>query len=272
MIVDFDHVTQIIRRVAAEEIMPRFQKLAAGDIMEKSPGDLVTTADIKAEFALTQHLKECLPNSHVIGEEAASRTPDILSLLSSSEPIWIVDPVDGTRNFTQGNNHFGSIVALIYRHQVIGGWIHDPVRDQTAVIRKGEGVTLNNTPITVSFPEIFEELIIRLNLTDRKAVSSQAPILTNLQPRHGACAHDYLSFLSGKTHAVHFKGTLYPWDHAAGCLMMKELGFYLKLIRPDQITLDYAPHVHPQTRLLITPTEKFWQPLNTLLTPKETAA
>ena len=72
-----ERVSQLIRRVAAEAILPRFRALQSDDIEEKSPGELVTTADREAEALLTRGLLELLPASAVLGEEAASVQPEL---------------------------------------------------------------------------------------------------------------------------------------------------------------------------------------------------
>jgi 3'-phosphoadenosine 5'-phosphosulfate (PAPS) 3'-phosphatase len=72
---DIDQVAAIIRETAAEEVLPRFRELAAHDIHEKAPGDLVTTADLAVERVLTRRLAELVPGSAVVGEEAVHHDP-----------------------------------------------------------------------------------------------------------------------------------------------------------------------------------------------------
>lgn len=269
MKIDFDHIAQIIREVAAQEILPRFQKLAIGDIMEKSPGDLVTTADIKAEFALSKRLKEHLPASQIIGEEAASRHPDILSILDGDDPVWIIDPVDGTRNFTQGNDRFATILALAHKKTIIAGWIYDPFRNHMAMAELNNGVSLNNQAVLFDKSFNLNDLSLKLNLTDRKILSQNSCDFTLINHRYGSCAHDYLSFLRGETQGIQFKGNLYPWDHAAGSLMLNEMGFHLRTLSPNNEINIYTPFVHNNTRLLVAPTEEQWHSLNTALTQSD---
>ena len=64
---DIDGVTEIIAAVGREEILPRFRALAAGDIREKGPGDLVTVADEASEARLAAALTDLLPGSVVVG-------------------------------------------------------------------------------------------------------------------------------------------------------------------------------------------------------------
>ncbi|MBV8535357.1 MAG: inositol monophosphatase, partial [Alphaproteobacteria bacterium] len=94
-----EDVALIIRRVAEEQVLTRFRRLADHEIREKAPGNLVTIADTEAELALTSALMALLPGSLVVGEEAVALDPAVLDQLAGDEPVWIIDPVDGTMNF-----------------------------------------------------------------------------------------------------------------------------------------------------------------------------
>src|SRR5215831_11049818 len=128
-------VTALIEETAALEILPRFQKLAAGEIREKSPGDYVTVADEAAEAHLSPRLTALLPGSLVLGEEAAA-----------------VDPIDGTGNFAAGRPGFAVMVALIRSDAVVAGWIHDPIGGRTAVAAAGEGAWIGECRLKVASP------------------------------------------------------------------------------------------------------------------------
>src|SRR5258707_9780751 len=99
MLVDSARIERLSAEIAAEELMPRFEKLEAGDVSEKSPGDLVTIADVATERRLTPALLDALPGSRVVGEEAAAADPRILDQPLGDEPGLGVDPIDGTANY-----------------------------------------------------------------------------------------------------------------------------------------------------------------------------
>src|SRR5262245_54483812 len=131
--IDLNAVDDVIRAVAAEHILPRFRRLATHEIREKGPGNLVTIADTEAEHALTARFREYLPGSVAVGEEAVATDPLVLDRLSGEAPAWILDPVDGTMNFTRSIPRFAVMVALSVRATVQAGWIHDPVTGETAM-------------------------------------------------------------------------------------------------------------------------------------------
>ena len=133
--VDPDKIAQIIREVAAEKITPRFRQLEKHEISTKSgPTDLVTIADLEAEEDLTRIFKDILPGSHVIGEEAVSKGSVDLSAIGTEEGyVWVIDPVDGTLNFAEGNEKFGTIVTLVKNGVTVQGWILDVPKDRIAI-------------------------------------------------------------------------------------------------------------------------------------------
>src|SRR5271168_2971050 len=96
---DIDAVTAIIREVAEEHILPRFRNLKSADIAFKIGDDPVTIADKEAESALSARLSSLLKGSKVVGEEAFAANPRVLESFSGESPVWIIDPIDGTRNF-----------------------------------------------------------------------------------------------------------------------------------------------------------------------------
>ena len=102
MMIDMDHVSGLIRAAVEAKILPRFRNLAAGDVAQKGPNDPVTIADIEAEEMLSRLLLETYPGTLVVGEELVSREPATLDALLGDTPVWVIDPVDGTLNFSEG--------------------------------------------------------------------------------------------------------------------------------------------------------------------------
>ena len=136
---DIDSVTDTLCVTAAEEILPRFRRLGRGDVRQKGPGDPVTVVDEAAEARLTEALTGLLPGSVVVAEESAARDPSVLDRLNGGAPVWIIDPLDGTNNFTQGRARFVVIVALAQGGRTLAAWIHDPINSVTATAVAGQG-------------------------------------------------------------------------------------------------------------------------------------
>lgn len=86
----------LLRRVSQTAILPRYRKLADGEIEAKAPGDVVTVADHEAEAILTEALASIEPGIPIVGEEAAHADASVQEALTGD--CWIIDPLDGTRN------------------------------------------------------------------------------------------------------------------------------------------------------------------------------
>lgn len=137
---DLTEVEAAVRAAAAAEIMPRFRQLAAHEIVEKNgPHDLVTTADRLAEEHLTAALSRLLPGSVVVGEEAVHADPEVYGALGGDAPVWIVDPVDGTRQFVRGEPGFCTLVALAHHGETLASWTYAAALDEMAVAVRGRG-------------------------------------------------------------------------------------------------------------------------------------
>ena len=144
---DIDAVTALIVRCADELILPRFGQLRAEDVTSKAtdtdPDDLVTIADAEAEERLTAGLRALAPEAPVLAEEAAHGNPGLLRLMESDGPLWLVDPLDGTRNFARGDDRFGTIVAWVVGGLTRAGWIVLPARREIFVAEAGSGAFRN---------------------------------------------------------------------------------------------------------------------------------
>jgi len=151
--VDLERVANIVREVAEAVILPRFRNLKAGEVRTKtSARDFVTIADLEAERMLTGALTALLPGSCVVGEEGVAADKSQLDLLQGEAPVWVLDPVDGTANFTEGNPSFAVMVALVRQGETLAGWIHDPLGNRTAMAKKGAGAWMHGERLTVASP------------------------------------------------------------------------------------------------------------------------
>ena len=224
---DSDKVVAAIREAAEEDILPRFQRLESHEISEKNPGEVVTIADIEAELRLTRLLSEIVPGSAVVGEEAVSKDPDILKRLQGAGPAWLVDPVDGTGNFAEGRPVFGIIVCYLVDGIARAGWIHDPCANKTAIAMAGEGGWYDGERLKPAAPVPFEQMIGTLNYSwfphDRRESVRRAARRFKDIHNYRCAAHDYLALARGKKHFSLYR-RLWPWDHAAGVLLLAEAG------------------------------------------------
>lgn len=259
---DRDAVIGVIREAAAAEIMPRFRRLGEGDITEKSPGNLVTTADLESERRLSRALRELAPGSVAVGEEGVERDPESLRALSREAPVWIIDPLDGTHNFAHGKPCFAVIVAYSVGGETQAGWIHDPLADVTAWAAVGEGAWMiegkDRQRLTAAAPAAISDMSGSLGhrLAKRMEGRNTAPARA---VRYRCAGREYMDLARGELHFARYGGSLKPWDHAAGVLIHREAGGYGALI---ENRAPYSPGAGVRTEtLLLAPDAACWDTL-----------
>ncbi|MCX3058798.1 inositol monophosphatase family protein [Streptomyces beihaiensis] len=222
-------VERIVRAAAAAEITPRFRQLDADEIVQKAgPHDLVTVADRLAEEHLTRELTALLPGSAVVGEEAVHADPARYEAIRGADPVWIVDPVDGTRQFVHGDPGFCTLVALALDGVVLASWTFAPVLDELAVAVRGGGARLDGRVLRPGAPEPGADLRIATSHPDYTTDEQKRALLglrtDGVAPRPcGSAGLEYLAVARGAVDAVAFSWEL-AWDHAAGLLLVEEAG------------------------------------------------
>jgi len=248
--IPIDTVSEILRDVASAEVLPRFRNLSDADVHTKtSAQDLVTLADVEAEKALARRLPDLIPGSVVVGEEAAYADPEILARIEQDAPVWVIDPVDGTGNFSKGIAAFGIIVALTHKGETIAGWILDPVDDRIAITERGSGATLNGARVQIDCePGRLRDLTGSAFGPRGKALRGRVGKLKHI----GSAAQVYLGVAENRLHFASYS-RLMPWDHAAGVLLHTEAGGHNGLI-------DGTPYTPTQNKgnLLLAPNSELW--------------
>lgn len=266
---DLASVVDLLRCAARAEIMPRFRRLGAGDVRQKSgPLDLVTEADEAAERLITSGLLHRFPGALVIGEEATSAEPALLEGLNGADLAFTVDPVDGTANFAAGLPLFGVMAAAISRGEVIAAAIHDPISDDTALALRGEGAWIETADgeradLRVASPVSAEHMTG--NVSWRFLPEPQRSAVAANLPRLGGCwdyrcaAHEYRMVCAGHCHLLFFN-RLMPWDHAPGWLLHREAGGY-------SARLDGSVYTPLQTDggLICAPDRQSWEEVRRVL-------
>jgi fructose-1,6-bisphosphatase/inositol monophosphatase family enzyme len=225
-------VAEIIREVSATEILPRFGRLGDGEIVEKGPGDLVTVADKASEQALTERLTDLLPGSRVVGEEAVFADPTVLDALEGPDPVWIIDPIDGTENYASANARFTVLVALARDGELLASWIYEPYFNQMAHAIKGRGAYLNGTRLHVApAPDPAHGLMnVPISTSRPKFWNEPAKQAITALSTHGAwlsygdgAGLEYITLAAGKR-TCSLMVWENVWDHAAGLLLHAEAG------------------------------------------------
>ncbi|MCU0887854.1 MAG: inositol monophosphatase [Rubritepida sp.] len=226
-------VAALLRAAAQREILPRFRRLAAGEVRAKSgPLDLVTEADEAAERFITAGLLARHPRALIVGEEAAAADSSLLSQMAAADLAFVVDPVDGTANFAAGVPLFGVMAAAVVNGETIAAWIHDPLGDDTLIALRGEGAWIEGADghrgdCRVAPPVPLGRMIGAVSWgympPEQKALL--LPRLARLAAtvNFRCAAHEYRLAATGGAHLLVYN-RLMPWDHAAGALIHAEAG------------------------------------------------
>lgn len=264
--IDAGLVSALIERISEEEIRPRFRNLAEGDIREKARGELVTVVDEAVERRLTEALTALLPGSLVVGEEAIADDPEGLARLDRESDVWIVDPIDGTSNFSRGSETFAVMVALVRTGRLIGGWIYQPATGRMTQAEQGGGAFTDGERLSVApagppsgmlgslSAGTFGGRELRQTLDRNRARVSAIRTLR--------CAGlEYVRMASGETHFALFS-RIHPWDHAPGILIHGEAGGVTRFLDGA----GYDPRRRTAPGLLAAPDPDAWEGLlDTLL-------
>jgi fructose-1,6-bisphosphatase/inositol monophosphatase family enzyme len=220
---------QLLRETSQRELLPRFRNLSAADVIGKpsleDPHDVVTVADRSAEVFLSERLAELLPGSLVIGEEAVAADESVLSRLRGRSPVWLVDPLDGTRNFAAGEGPFGPMVALVEQGEILLAGIHLSLTDELLVAERRLGAYANGQRLLPSPHQgplrgtVFDKFMpaeLAEDLTARTHGHIREPAVL-------CAASEYTKLARGSKHySVYYR--LMPWDHAPGALILREAG------------------------------------------------
>ncbi len=191
---------------------------------KSSPNDLVTQVDKESEKTLIQYINKNYPEHSILGEESGLTK-------GKSKARWIIDPLDGTVNYTQGLPFFAISVALEEKESLTMGAVYVPCLDEMYTAIKGKGAHLNGYKIQVGKKKELTKSIIGTGFPYDKSDSETNNIqqFLNLTPkfrairRFGAAAYDLCLVASGFLDG-YWEYKLRPWDVAAGALIVQEAG------------------------------------------------
>lgn len=238
---DLDALLDEIKKIVYEcgELM-----LSASDIDRKihqksGRGNFVTDYDSRIQAALENRLLELAPDALFLGEEDQMDHTDI-----SKGYAFIVDPIDGTANFTRGYNCSCISVALALDGSPILGVVYNPYQAETFHALRGQGAYLNGNRISASERTLAEGLILfgtapyHEELTQKSfevayRYMSQAEDLR----RSGSAAVDLCMIACGRAEFF-FELSLCPWDYAAGALIVEEAGGFVSDLEGRPLTYD----------------------------------
>jgi myo-inositol-1(or 4)-monophosphatase len=218
-------VAEAISREAGEVAAAHFARRELLAIDRKGVQDPVSAADRECEALMVRRLAEAFPEDGVLGEEGATRNPDIGS-------TWVIDPIDGTQNFLAGVPFWCISIGFVVGAESVLGLIYHPPMDELFSARKGDGASINGKAIKVSGETDLARARICVGFSYRRSVTAHVRAVKALLT--AGC--EYCRLGSGAlglayTAAGRFDGYwerhLNSWDAAAGLALVSEAGGYI---------------------------------------------
>ena len=187
--------------------------------------DLVTEADLASEALIIDALKKLYPEHRILSEETG------FSSAHASDHLWLIDPLDGTTNFTHQYPMISVSIALFIRQEPVVGVVYNPIHQELFQAEHGQGATLNGKSIHVSSIEQLERGLLATGFAyDRKETQennyAEFCHMTHLSQgvrRGGSAALDLAYVAAGRLDGYWERG-LKPWDMAAGVVLVQEAG------------------------------------------------
>lgn len=227
---------QIIATEAGEIVRNGYRTLRTWRA-KTDPGDVVTEIDIASEKHVIDRITRQYPDDGILSEESGA------CVQGTSGTVWIIDPLDGTRNYTLQIPFFCVSIARAVNGVVETGVIYDPVHDEMFYAARGRGSYVNGERVSVSPDGTVEDALINVSWASRtmdarrfldclEHLSGQ----TSYFRRFGSAALVMAYVGCGRMHG-YVQGGVNPWDVAAGIVIVEEAGGIVTDFRGNQIEL-----------------------------------
>src|SRR3989344_4283065 len=189
---------------------------------KKGYWDVVTQYDLAADKYIQDRIKKKFPKHSILSEETGGSR--------KGQNIWVIDPLDGTRNFSRGTPLFCTIIAFIKNGKTELGAIYDPIKDELFYAQRGKGAALNGKAIDILKPDTLAHSMAGF---DWHVIDTTARIrhkINNLIYNErlwymalGSAGLD-LGYLAAGRFDFGLLNGAHPWDYAAGILIAREAG------------------------------------------------
>lgn len=234
--------------------MKHFRKGDLGEATKLNDSDVVTVADKESEASILSYIRERFPSHGIVAEESGREHGD-------REWRWVIDPLDGTTNFSQGLPAFCVSIALERDREAVVGVVYAPYLGECFFAVKGAGAWLNGKPIHCSEKAELSKAVVATGMPyDRNdnpdnnlAEISRVALRVRGVRRMGSAAID-LCYTAAGFFDAYWELNLNRWDVAAGQLVAAEAGAVIESIRVDRrhSILASNPRLHKAMRQVLT--------------------
>ena len=234
------YIKDLLREVNQKIILNYFNNLKSNDISTKtSDDDFVSIADKKSEELISKKLIGFLNVNKFIGEEASYINKKQYITLLNEPLVWVVDPIDGTKNYINGKDTFCSMISLVSFSIPIATFIYYPLKNIYVYGFKGFGaysMNIDTNKITkLSINQTTPKLILGSGGTKGIPDPYRKSILENLRNNTnrvfiGSAGIETIMLANNETQFL-FHGRVTPWDHSPLDLITREAGGYVYMIK-----------------------------------------
>jgi myo-inositol-1(or 4)-monophosphatase len=234
--------------IGGQVIKENFNKVKTSDIEEKAPKDFVSYVDKTSEERIRNYLKSQFPEIAILGEEGGIDN-------TNSDLLWVIDPLDGTKNFLAGFPIFGVSVALVdasKNFRPLVGAVYFPYFGDLYYASKGGGAYKNGNPIKVNSKDELKKCFYCYGFPSRakRDLNTYCGIMLEIFKkvaslrRPGAAAVD-LAYVAEGVFDGNFEFELKLWDVAAGTLLVQEAGGKVAWLNfnPETWTMDIVSSI-----------------------------
>lgn len=209
----------------AAELIRDYAKHKQFMVQTKSKNDFVTEADLKSEALIIEHLKKAFPDHQFLAEESTGAKN------LTEEPTWIIDPIDGTTNFTHGFPVYCVSIGFWVARRPRAAVVLEVNQNEIFTAEMGKGARLNGERIRVSDVQKAEDALLgtgfpykNLQFVDEYlSLFKQFMHETHGVRRPGSAAFDLCCLAAGRIDGFYEYG-LSPWDVGAASLIIEEAG------------------------------------------------
>lgn len=238
------HLTETVRQMVeqsmsiareAAEIQMKYFRSGHLDVRTKfGESDIVTRADRESEKLIIDRIRSLYPDHDILSEESGE-------MIGGSDWLWVIDPLDGTTNYTAGLPLFAVSIGIVHRGMTVGGAVYMPVTGEMFSAVKGEAALMNGEPVRVRDNNMMERAVISTgfpvdkNLDPDNNIDNVARVLPKIRGlrRLGAAAVD-LCYVAAGFLDGYWELDLHPWDVCAGRLIVEQAGGMTDLIRANR--------------------------------------
>ena len=229
--ITIEQLTSIVRDASRLMVTDGFE-------IEQKGGcaNIVTSSDVAVQNFLCQRLSEAMPGSGFLCEEK-----DVYDI--EHEYTWIIDPIDGTANYSRGIGQCAICVGLKHADEIQMGVVYIPRTNELFHAERGKGAYLNGIRIHVSERAFANAMLCTAMPVYHKEhagmcseIIVEAFANCNDIRRFGACAPELCYVAMGRCE-LYFEYILSPWDYAAASLIVTEAGGIISSVNGDKVSL-----------------------------------